>query len=374
MKIVYLITRLDNKGPVNQLYSLIKSIRDKSKIDISQMVIATIYDENSDSRKKDFEELGVKIVSFGVSGKYSLLIARKKLTELIKDIKPDILHSATLPADIVAGITDLGNVKWCSTLHCNIFNDYKERFSGLKAYAFIVAHKMILKRSDSIICCSNSILNIYKSKKWKRVCAIQNGIDIEKQMNYENADVKALREKLSLDSKKKIALVVGSIDSRKNTEFILDSFIKSDNRDLFSLVLLGTGPMFDELRSKYGECVDFRGKISNVEEYLNCADLYISASKSEGLPLSVIEAGCAGLEMWLSSIEPHKEISQGVAFEGITLFDLADKEGLISLFDSYNTECKNDFSKSDTSNRFKKAFSSERMSDLYLVEYERLQG
>lgn len=374
MKILYLITRLDNKGPVNQLYSLIKAICNNGRLAKSQMIIVTIYEENGDSRKKDFEELGIEIISLRVSGKYSLVNAKKKLAELIGTIKPDIIHSATLPADIVAGITNRGRVRWCSTLHCNIYNDYKERFSGFKALAFINAHRMILKRADSIICCSNSILDIYKGRKWKKVCSIQNGIDVEKQINCENADVEVLRQKLSLDLDRKIALVVGSIDNRKNTEYILENYIKADNKDMFSLVLLGEGPRYEELRNRFSDFVDFRGKINNVEEYLNSADIYISASKSEGLPLSVIEAGCAGLEMWLSTINPHKEIAEGVNISNICFFDIADKEGLKSLFDKYNDVSKSSHSKSKISNEYKKAFSSEKMADLYLLEYERLQG
>src|SRR5690606_21428417 len=54
--------------------------------------------------------------------------------------------------------------------------------------------------------------------------------------------------------------------------------------------------------------VHFLGRVSNVSECLQGADYFVSASKSEGLPMAAIEALACGLPVLLSDIDPHKEI------------------------------------------------------------------
>ena len=67
------------------------------------------------------------------------------------------------------------------------------------------------------------------------------------------------------------------------------------------------------------------GKVSNVNEYLNACDYFISSALYEGLPNAVLEACCARLPILLSNIEPHKEIlnlSQGAGF----LYELKNEQ------------------------------------------------
>ena len=62
---------------------------------------------------------------------------------------------------------------------------------------------------------------------------------------------------------------------------------------------------------------------------MKASDFYISASKSEGMPNSVLEALQFELPVILSNIEPHKEINSlgkiGVVFENNNENDLVNK-------------------------------------------------
>lgn len=77
----------------------------------------------------------------------------------------------------------------------------------------------------------------------------------------------------------------------------------------------------------------FLGFKKNIIPYLQIADLYISASYSEGLPLSVMEAMSNQVIPILSSIDPHKEIVQNSCFENY-LFDCDDTDALYKICNS----------------------------------------
>ncbi len=98
------------------------------------------------------------------------------------------------------------------------------------------------------------------------------------------------------------------------------------------LYILGDGINRDNLMKKYCNAsnVIFTGSVSNVEEYLAASDVYISTSKSEGLPNGVLEAMAVGLPVLLSDIPQHKEIFEVDENIGV-LYKLGN---LTSLIDS----------------------------------------
>ena len=67
----------------------------------------------------------------------------------------------------------------------------------------------------------------------------------------------------------------------------------------------------------------------DVVPHLQAADLFVSASRSEGMPLAVLEALSCGLPALLSAIAPHQEVAGILADQGcVECFDAAD-EGTI---------------------------------------------
>ena len=71
----------------------------------------------------------------------------------------------------------------------------------------------------------------------------------------------------------------------------------------------------------------FHGFSPDVVSWLQAADLFVSASRSEGMPLAVLEALSCGCPALLSDIAPHCEIAEDVQDQScVRLFDATNEE------------------------------------------------
>lgn len=103
-------------------------------------------------------------------------------------------------------------------------------------------------------------------------------------------------------------ICVGTLSDRKNQRSLIEALmlLSKDELKRIKLTLVGDGVIRQELQAYASSNnlanVDFVGSTTNVKYYLNKADVFILASKDEGLPISIIEAMRAGLPIIGSNI------------------------------------------------------------------------
>jgi glycosyltransferase involved in cell wall biosynthesis len=106
----------------------------------------------------------------------------------------------------------------------------------------------------------------------------------------------------------------------KNPFTVLRAFRKvhSNNSEL---IFLGEGDLRPSLtkeimKSNLESAVNLKGMVSRDSVFDNFADadLFISASWGEGLPVAVLEAMACRCPVLLSDIPPHREITEGIDF------------------------------------------------------------
>jgi glycosyltransferase involved in cell wall biosynthesis len=180
-----------------------------------------------------------------------------------------------------------------------------------------------------VVCCSDacfeSFPGFYKWLGGGRLCVVPNGLDIERVDNIMKDYPRVLR------SDSFTVASVGRLIDIKNPLSIVHAFRNSDDHTS-RLVFIGEGHLRDALAAEveaHGleERVELTGLVprDQVFERLSKADVVVSASRGEGLPVAIIEAMACGCPVILSDIEPHREIAAGADF--IPLIQPDDVDG-----------------------------------------------
>jgi glycosyltransferase involved in cell wall biosynthesis len=179
-----------------------------------------------------------------------------------------------------------------------------------------------------VVFCSHAARESFPSLwRWMaggRSRTVQNAADLDR---VESAIAGKPRRRA--DSKFDI-VAVGRLEEVKDPFTLVAAFrLIVDERS--HLALIGAGSL---QRSVVAELqaslppgrVELTGLIPRDEVFVRChdADLFVSASLGEGLPVAVIEAMATGCPVVLSDIPPHRELAEGASF--IPLVPCGDAE------------------------------------------------
>ena len=125
---------------------------------------------------------------------------------------------------------------------------------------------------------------------------------------------------------------VGRLIPIKNPEALLEAFVQARTPNM-TLLLIGEGQLADSLRRRVrlaeaAQCVRLTGLLRRDEVYrlLKDADIFVSASFGEGMPVAVLEAMACRCPVVLSDIASHREIAGDADF--IPLFPPKDRAAL----------------------------------------------
>lgn len=151
----------------------------------------------------------------------------------------------------------------------------------------------------------NQTIKLDVRKRWKlpetRVVSIPNGVDLSRFMPSPNS-VRNENE-----------LVIGTVarfDRIKNMPCMIkgfDLFRKQNPTQKVRLVLVGDGPLMNEMRNlaasmEYSSEIEFPGATSTPEMQYSRFDLYLNASFSEGMSNTILESMACGLPIIASDI------------------------------------------------------------------------
>ena len=199
----------------------------------------------------------------------------------------------------------------------------------------------------------------------KKVCVIKNGIEVKNNVRKREA-TKELR-----------ILSLASLYPHKNHEYLIRAIadLKGQTDIPFKVGVIGDGPCMADLYLKSVELglrdnIIWYGAVWQadiVQGIIEQSDVFVSASKYEGFPISILEGMSKGLPMILSDIAPHRE----VAGEKAMYFKLDDNcQSFVSCLKKFYEDKELRKEMSEYSMENVKKFSIEGTVDKYLKVYE----
>jgi glycosyltransferase involved in cell wall biosynthesis len=363
-KILYVVSTLRQSGPTNQLKGIISNL-DKSKY---KAQVLTLSPEPKNTRLNDFTHLGIEVASFNFSRLQFQLKGKQLLKEYMDKYNPDIIHTSGVRADTVVSKLNVPT-KHCMTIRNYAYDDYVAKFGSVIGKIAAESNIKAMKRCKYVICCSKSLRNMYMKILPQELYVVQNGVDTKKFKPVEDSGSKySLRDSLTLPGDKVVFIAVGSLIKRKDPVTIIEAFKAANIEGKAILILLGDGDLMDQCVNESDDTILIKGNVDNVNDFLKASDVYISASESEGLPNSVLEAGRCGVNLILSDIPQHREVF-GNNLEYISLFEVGNKEKLTEVIESEIIKFSNEINH-DLANYIEKNFSNEVMSKKYQEIYD----
>jgi len=235
-----------------------------------------------------------------------------RLIFLINQIKPDVIHAHSAKGGVIARVASMFfKIKVLYTPHAFSYLSTDNKF---KKFLYVTIEKVLRTKNTIILATSNSeksqaIQTVGYEKK--KVFALKNAID--KRSIGEDKDLEKI-----LKSKRYIC-TVGRPSFQKNLEMLIRAFeIVSKNNNKVHLFIIGAGE-YSPRKVKIVNMINKKNLSTRVtilpwvsrkkvQTYIKNAMLYVSSSRYEGMPFSVIESMALSIPSVLTNTDGNRDL------------------------------------------------------------------
>ena len=277
----------------------------------------------------------------------------------------DIVHSHMLRPDTYVWYRRLlkscKKVGFVSTIHNIVEQDLYFTYGKFKSYVFSRLWRIFWSAQDELVVLNNAAQRYYKNFiGGRKTNVIYNGRALANLTPLVQEDLNLLE---TLHSRFRVLGSCAVLTRRKGLDQIIR--ILPECRE-YALVVIGDGPACLELKALAVDlgvaerCV-FLGYRSNAQSFLPQFDIYVMPSRSEGLPLALLEAAGNGLPVLCSDIEVFKEI---FVSDEVSFFELENEKDLVKAL-KYSFDNKAVLSY-NIQEKFRKNYTDKVMATRYL--------
>lgn len=329
IRVMRIIARMNVGGPAVQVSGLMRGI---NPVDFDCRLYTGFCAQN----EADYlNTVAVDIQATRIEGfgrRVNLIGDLKALVNLIKEIrsfKPQIIHTHTAKAGFLGRLASIVSFQpsiRVHTFHGHLLNGY---FGSFKRRLVIISEKVLAIFTHQLLAVGNKVrqdllaVGVGNSKKFG---LMPPGLEIGILPNK-------LASKASFDlSTKSIQCgFIGRITQIKRPDRFLDVVQELRSREInVEFFMAGDGELLDFCRKRIlreNLPVKILGWQTEIEKVLSAADLVILTSDNEGTPLSLIQAGMAGLPVVTTNVGSVSEIvldGETGIITGLQVSEIAD--------------------------------------------------
>lgn len=281
----------------------------------------------------------------------------------------DIIHSHSLRPDALAFCIRKWSSKprFISTIHNYVEDDLTFAYGAFVSKVVSRIWRVLWAHMDVCVVLTSHARDYYrKSQSQLRLHVVHNGRPNHKISPIKETDATMIRH---LRNKYRIIGASALITNRKGFEQIINAL---DQLPDHAFLLIGDGPAMPELLALAKKlnvvdrfvCLGFR---DNARDYLASMDVYAMPSRSEGMPLAMLEAACEEVPIVCSDIPVFRELFDD---NEVAFFSLDNTASLVSAIVQIEGSAQSHSRRAKE--RFDKSYSNDAMTMKYLSVYENL--
>ena len=237
---------------------------------------------------------------------------RHRLIQEIIDWKPDVVHSqceffSYQFASRISRITGAPIVHTYHTLYEQYMTSYLIPSKRLGDHLVKMLSRRRLKRVSTLVAPTHKVENTLQSYGMQApISVVPSGISLEQHFQRISDEQRRERRlELGITEEDMVLINLGRLGGEKNLEELIRYFAEARRKnDALKFLIVGDGPARESLQELARQLqveadVIFTGMVppSEVQNYYQLGDIFVSASTSETQGLTYIEAAANGLPL-----------------------------------------------------------------------------
>ena len=336
IKVLRIVARMNVGGPAVQISGLMRTL---SKADFDQELVTGYCDlDEADYLIEVATDIkATRILGLGRSvSALNDLRAMFAVIRIIREFKPDIVHTHTAKAGVigrVASVLSLHRSFRVHTFHGHLLSGY---FGKFKTGLVVLIERILAYKTHALFAVGTKVMDELLAKKIgapEKFTVMPPGV--ENMLIPSRGDAAAL---LSLDPTKRYCSFIGRVTQIKRPDRFLDVVekLRAGGSDLH-FVVAGSGDLYEVTRKAASDRnlpIIFLGWQRDIGNALAISDFTVLTSDNEGMPLSIIQAGMAGVPAVSTDVGAVSEIIDEGVTGFVTCFEVKDLVAKISVLEN----------------------------------------
>lgn len=281
-----------------------------------------VFQNRKDDHSKIFKANGGILINLGSRWGSSPLIIFK-LYKLFRSKRPNVVQTFILKPNLFGIIAAIwARVPVVIATDLTLKDQAPTRLRRLRDKFLYKIYISVANRANHVICVAEASRRELKGLGVNvGISVIPPPLDLDEINKYFEG-----REDRLYRSQKEVTIgIVAQLREEKRHADLIEAFsILSKKYPGAKLLIVGDGPLRGQLeamtqRLEIDDCVNFAGFQKDVHRYLSIMDIFVLPSRTEGLPIAIMEAMAQGLPVVASRVGGIPEIVDdqvtGILFE-----------------------------------------------------------
>ncbi|MFM7466760.1 MAG: glycosyltransferase [Crocinitomicaceae bacterium] len=244
--------------------------------------------------------------------------ALKKIKEIIREFKPDIVHTHASKAGAIGrkAAIDCMVPVIVHTFHGHVFHSY---FGSFKTHILKFIERRLAAKTNGIIAISalqkKELCDQYRIAPENKTTVIPLGFDLQKFQLHQQAKRAKTRQEFGIHDDEVAIAIIGRLSPVKNHSFFIDVIANLHVRTTkkIKVFIVGDGEERDSIQQKIEVLcptvpILFTSWIKDISSFNPGMDIICLTSHNEGTPVSLIEAQACNVAVLSTDVGGVRDI------------------------------------------------------------------